>query len=214
MSSCRRGGHGSAWPPHRDPACCVFCSLLSLGRAGIALGLRLKLARLRGGLRGASANGHALVSADLAAVAQELIGDDAGHHGLADRHGANADAGVVAALGHDVDVMARHCRRVRRGLRIEDVGFTAKRATTGWPVEMPPRMPPAWLDRNSGRPSLPMRISSAFSSPVSAAAREAVADLDALDRVDAHQRGGEVGIELAVDRRARARPGRPRRQSR
>jgi hypothetical protein len=29
-------------------------------------------------------------------------------------------------------------------------GFTAKRATTGWPVEMPPRMPPALFDRNTG----------------------------------------------------------------
>ena len=29
---------------------------------------------------------------------------------------------------------------------IELVGLTAKRATIGWPVEMPPRMPPAWLE--------------------------------------------------------------------
>ena len=36
---------------------------------------------------------------------------------------------------------------VRRGDRIEDVGFTANRATTGCPVEMPPKMPPAWLER-------------------------------------------------------------------
>jgi len=37
---------------------------------------------------------------------------------------------------------------VRRDDRIYDVGFTAKRATTGCPVEMPPRMPPARLERN------------------------------------------------------------------
>ncbi len=55
-------------------------------------------------------------------------------------------------------------------------------------------------------PSLPMRISSAFSSPDYAGRGEAVADLDALDRIDAHQRGGEIGVELAVDRRAQ--PGR------
>jgi hypothetical protein len=30
-----------------------------------------------------------------------------------------------------------------RGVRMEEVGFTAKRATTGAPFEMPPRMPPA-----------------------------------------------------------------------
>ena len=43
----------------------------------------------------------------------------------------------------------------RRAFRIEEVGFTAKRATTGCPVEMPPRMPPAWFDEEQGRPSLP-----------------------------------------------------------
>jgi hypothetical protein len=32
----------------------------------------------------------------------------------------------------------------------------------------------------------------------------AIADLDALDGVDRHHRGGEVGVELAVDRRAEA----------
>ena len=95
---------------------------------------------------------------------------------------------------------------VRRGVRIDDVGLTAKRTTIGWPVEMPPRMPPAWFDRNTRlavrRRS---RISSALSSPVSSAARQAGADLDALDRVDAHHRRGEVLVELAVDRRAEAR---------
>src|ERR1700722_1631653 len=30
---------------------------------------------------------------------------------------------------------------VLRGERIEDVGLTAKRATIGWPVDMPPNMP-------------------------------------------------------------------------
>jgi hypothetical protein len=42
---------------------------------------------------------------------------------------------------------------------------------------------------------------------------EAVADLDALDRVDAHQRRGEIAVELAVDRLApgpAARRRRPR----
>jgi hypothetical protein len=32
---------------------------------------------------------------------------------------------------------------VLRGDRIDEVGFTAKRTTTGWPVEMPPSTPPA-----------------------------------------------------------------------
>ena len=84
--------------------------------------------------------------------------------------------------------------------------MTAKRATTGWPVEMPPRMPPAWLERKSGLPSLPMRISSAFSSPESAAAAKPSPISTPLTALMRHQRGGEVGIELAVDRRAE--PGR------
>ncbi len=32
---------------------------------------------------------------------------------------------------------------VLRGLKIEEVGFTAKRATIGCPVEIPPNIPPA-----------------------------------------------------------------------
>ena len=59
---------------------------------------------------------------------------------------------------------------VRRGVRIDDVGLTAKRATMSWPEEIPPRMPPAWLEEKRGTPSLPMKISSAFAEPVSAAA--------------------------------------------
>ena len=64
-------------------------------------------------------------------------------------------------------------------------------------------MPPAMLDRNFSLPSS-IRISSAFSSPVKRCRGEAGADLDALHRVDAHHRRGEVGIELAVERRAEA----------
>ena len=94
---------------------------------------------------------------------------------------------------------------VWRGVRIDEVGLTAKRATIGCPVEMPPRMPPALFDRNSGVPSFFMRISSAFSSPESAADGEARADLDPLHRVDAHQRRGDVLVELAVERRAEPR---------
>ena len=52
-----------------------------------------------------------------------------------------------------------------------------------------------------GRPSRrAMRISSAFSSPDSAADVEAGADLHALHGVDAHQARGDVLVELAVER--------------
>src|SRR5690606_1951377 len=40
----------------------------------------------------------------LPAVAEQVVGEDQGHHGFADRDGADADAGVVAALGGDLDL--------------------------------------------------------------------------------------------------------------
>ena len=38
------------------------------------------------------------------AVAQQMIGENAGHHGLADRNRADADTRIVPALGDDLDV--------------------------------------------------------------------------------------------------------------
>ncbi len=105
----------------------------------------------------------ASLTAHLPAMPQQMVGQHAGHHRLADRYGADADAGSWRPL---VTIsVSLPCRSiVRRGVRIDEVGLTAKRTTTCWPEVIPPRMPPAWLDRNRG-PSLPMRISSAFSSP-------------------------------------------------
>ena len=56
------------------------------------------------------------------------------------------------------------------GMETELVGLTTKRATMSWPVDMPPRTPPALLDRNVALPSGPMRISSEFSGPERSAA--------------------------------------------
>src|SRR6266404_5882337 len=50
----------------------------------------------------------------LSAMPQEMIGQHARHHGLADRHRADADAGVVAAFGHDVGVVAIAIHRAAR----------------------------------------------------------------------------------------------------
>ena len=99
---------------------------------------------------------------------------------------------------------------VWRGVRIELVGFTAKRATIGWPVEMPPRMPPAWLEPNTTRPSVAHAHLVGILLAGQGRGGEALADLDALDRVDRHQRRGDIGVELAVDRRAEAGRARPR----
>src|SRR3954447_1614435 len=43
---------------------------------------------------------------DLSAMPEELICQHAGHHGFADWHGADADAGIVAAFGDDFGVGA------------------------------------------------------------------------------------------------------------
>ena len=91
----------------------------------------------------------------------------------------------------------------RRGVRIEDVGFTAKRATIGWPDEMPPTMPTGVVGREARA-----LVAGLHLVGVGLAGQrrggEAVADLDAFHGVDRHQRRGEVGVELAIERRAPA----------
>ena len=52
-----------------------------------------------------------------------------------------------------------------RALKIEEVGLTANLATISCPVDMPPRIPPAWLEEYFGFPLSPINISSAFSEP-------------------------------------------------
>src|SRR5215204_4561383 len=46
------------------------------------------------------------LAAHLPAMPEQMIGQHAGHHGFADWHGADADAGIVAAFCHDVGVVA------------------------------------------------------------------------------------------------------------
>src|SRR5437660_199359 len=58
--------------------------------------------------------GSSLV-ANLSAVAQEVVGEHNGHHGLAHGHGANADAGVVPALGGDFGLVAERVDGAPRG---------------------------------------------------------------------------------------------------
>ena len=54
-------------------------------------------------------------SAALGAVAQQVIGQHAGHHRLAHGHGADTDAGVVTALGHHLDLVAVDVDAAPRG---------------------------------------------------------------------------------------------------
>ncbi len=81
-----------------------------------------------------------------------------------------------------------------------DVGLTAMLTTRSWPEEMPPSVPPAWLDRN------PCGVSSSrCSEPRCATLRETCADLDALDGVDAHHRVRQVRVETIEHGLAEAR---------
>ena len=96
-----------------------------------------------------------------------------------------------------------HCRAtstLSTGRRRLEVGLNATEQRTGWPVEMPPRMPPAWLRSEALAAHLVAVLAALLRHD-----REAGADLDALDRVDAHHRRGEFAVELAVDRLAPAR---------
>ena len=95
---------------------------------------------------------------------------------------------VTISVSSPVTVM------VRRGVRIEEVGLTAKRATRSCPVEMPPRMPPAWFEEKRGLPSSPMKISSAFSVPVGEAMLACVLlDHLLLHRGQVGEAGGRIG---------------------
>ena len=138
---------------------------------------------------------------------------NAGDHRLADRHGADADAGVVPALGDDLGLLAgavdRPARRQDRRGRLDGEARDDRLAGRDAAEDAA-----GVVGQEARRPSLPMRISSAFSSPVSAAAREAVADLDALDGVDRHQRARRARRRACRRPARRARPARPRRRPR
>ena len=101
----------------------------------------------------------------LRAVTQQVVRQHAGQHRLPDRH--RADAHARDRGGHGCwTATSCPCRSTDScGIRIELVGLTANRATIGCPVEMPPRMPPAWLAPNTTGAVADMRMASAFSSP-------------------------------------------------
>ena len=86
-----------------------------------------------------------------------------------------------------------------------EIGFIAARTRSGWPLVMPPSRPPARLVERT-TPSGPGYISSWAAAAAAARGLEAVADLDALDRLDAHHRGGELAVEpvVAAGERAQA----------
>ena len=82
-------------------------------------------------------------------------------------------------------------------------GFIAARITSSSPFDTPASSPPARLVSRGWSTS----ISSCASEPNLSRERESLADLDALHRLDAHQRGREARVEPVVLRCVAAEPG-------
>ena len=79
----------------------------------------------------------------LGAVAQRVVHQHQRQHRFGDGRGADADAGVVAAVGFHQTPAVPSRSIERRGRRMLEVGLMAMLTTTSWPVEMPPTTPPA-----------------------------------------------------------------------
>src|SRR5215472_16640004 len=139
--------------------------------------------------------------ADLAALTRIVIGDHARHHGFANGDCTDADAWIVAALGRDL------------GLGAVAVDGTARGQDRGRRLDGKARH--HWLSGRDAAQNAAGMVGEKDRLTVVAHAHlvcvrlarelggaEAGADLDALHRVDAHQRRGEIAVELAVDRRA------------
>src|SRR5262245_43871339 len=143
--------------------------------------------------------------AHLPTLTQIVIGDHACHHGLADRHRANADAGIVASLGADLGLGTIP---IDGAPGCQDRGGRLDRETAN--------------DRLSGRNAtqnaarmvgkkhrLAVVADANFVGVLLAAqrrCRKAGADLDPFDGIDPHERRGEIAVELAVNRAARTDP--------
>src|SRR5437016_2989592 len=141
--------------------------------------------------------------ADLPALTQIVVGDHACHHGLADRHRANAHTRVVPPLRADVGLGTIPINRAagseyRRG-RLD--GETADdRLAGGDAAQNAARM--------VGKKHRSTVVAHADLVGIVFATQprrgKASADLDTFDGIDAHQSGGEIAIELAVNRGAEA----------
>src|SRR5260370_39746297 len=131
-----------------------------------------------------------------------MVGQHAGHHRLSDRRGADADAGIVAALGAQFDLVAEAVDAAHRredgagGLDdqpADDVlaGRDAAQNAAGVVAE------------ESGSAILHAHLVGIILA-AHGGGGEAVTDLHALHGVDAHQGLGKVGVAIVVDRVAQS----------
>ena len=88
-----------------------------------------------------------------------------------------------------------------------EIGFIAARTRSGWPLVMPPSRPPARLVERTTPSGAGVHLVVGLAA---AAARglETVADLDALDRLDAHDGGGQLAVQPVVAAGERTQPDR------
>ena len=136
-------------------------------------------------------------------MAQQMVGQHQCQHRLPHRDGADADAGIMPPLGHHIhlgtgaiDALAGRengTGRLHREARDD-------RLTRRNPTENAAGMVGAEHHLAVGHPHLVgIRLAAERGG------RESIADLHALHRIDAHQCARQIGIELAVDRRAEPR---------
>src|ERR1043166_7062400 len=182
----------------------VTTTISPRAKAAMTVSTRSKLSITEGPSPGLFLERPSRRLADLAPVTQIVIGNDAGHHGLADRNRPDADAWVVAALGGHlglvavaVDGLAR--RENRRG-RLHGKAHHQR---------LPRRDAAEDAARLVGQKPRPAVVAHAHLVGIVLAAQrgcaEACADLDALHCVDAHDGAGKLAVEFAVDRRAEPR---------
>ena len=132
-------------------------------------------------------------------MAKYVIHEHQRHHGLDDRRGADADAGIMASLRHDLNLLTVHveppARQPQAGGRLEgradhDV-LTARYSTKDTARVV--------AEKPSFRHLVP--VLGAFLGN----AVEPGPDFDALGRIDAHHGAGQICVELAVYRRSESR---------
>src|SRR5205085_7164104 len=137
------------------------------------------------------------------AIAQEVIGEHNGHHRLADRHGTDADAGIVAAMRLDLDLMTLAVDRAHR-LRDRAGRLDGEAHDNLLPGRDAAENAAGIVREKHGLAVLDADLIAVLFTAEHDRAKPG-ADLDALDRVDRHHRGSQIAVELAVDRLAEPR---------
>ncbi|EAQ12510.1 hypothetical protein RB2654_14530 [Rhodobacterales bacterium HTCC2654] len=134
----------------------------------------------------------------------QMIENDTGRHRLAHGHGTDADTGVVTALGDDFGRLARFRDRLARGqdrrCRLDrepaDDVLPGRNTTKN----------AARVVRREHRLAVVPHVDFVRIGLARQAGRvHAFTDLDALHGVDRHHRSGQIGVELGIDRRPKAR---------